>query len=71
MKFFNALPAFLNLLQELFNRFLIIESNIRLINKAIKSYIDPEILIATASQAVDLVSKEDKEDKEDLELELA
>ena len=71
VKFCNAPPAFLNLLQELFNGFLVIGSNVRLINKAIKSCIDPKILAATASQVMDLVGEEDKEGKEDLELELA
>ena len=65
IKFYNILPAFLNLLQEPFNRFLTIGNNIKLINKVIESYIDPEILTATASQATDLVGEENKkEDKE-------
>jgi len=50
-------------------------SNVRSINKAIKIYIDPKILTATALQATDLVSKEDKEgeeeDNKDFKLELA
>ena len=75
-KFYNALPTFLNLLQELFNRFLAIGNNARSINEIIESCIDPEILTATASQATDLVGKEDKEEgkeegKEDLESESA
>ena len=63
IKFRHTPLAFLNLLQELFNRFLATGSNIRLINKAIKSYIDPKILIATASQATDSVSEEKKEEE--------
>ena len=61
VKFRYAPLAFLNLLQELFNGFLVIGSNIKLINKVIKNYIDPEIFIATALQATDLVSKEKEE----------
>ena len=76
VKFCYTPPAFLNLLQELFNGFLTIRSNARLINKVIESYIDPKILIATALQATDLVSKEDKEegkeeDNKDFKLESA
>jgi len=48
MKFYNTPPAFLNLLQELFKGVLVTGSYARLINKAIKSYIDPELLSATA-----------------------
>jgi len=33
-----------------------------LINKVIKSFINPELLLATASQASGLVDKEDKEE---------
>jgi hypothetical protein len=47
-KFCNTPPTFLNLLQELFNRILAIGNYIRLINKAIKSYIDPKLLLAVA-----------------------
>jgi len=76
IKFRYTLPAFLNILQELFNGFLTIESNTRLINKIIESCIDPKILAGIALQAADLVSKEDKEegeeeDNKDFKLELA
>jgi len=41
---------------------------VRSINEAIKSYIDPKLLSATASQASGLVDKEakDKEDKKEV-----
>ena len=61
-KFRNTPPAFLNLLQELFNGVLAIGSYIRLINEAIKSSIDPELLSAVALQALGLVDKENKEE---------
>ena len=69
MKFYNTPPAFLNLLQELFKGVLVTGSYARLINKAIKSYIDPELLSATALQALGLVDKEaeDEEDKEEVD----
>jgi len=69
IKFYNIPPAFLNLLQELFEGVLAIGSYARSINKAIKSCIDPELLLATASQALGLVDKEakDKEDKEEVD----
>ena len=71
-KFYNTPPAFLNILQELFKGVLATGSNIRLINKAIKSYIDPELLATAASQATDLIDKKGKkEDKEDFKLGLA
>ena len=63
-KFCNTPPAFLNLLQELFNGILAIGNYIRLINKAIKSYIDPELLLAVASQASGLADEEDKDEDE-------
>ncbi|XTI92837.1 hypothetical protein V2W45_1247229, partial [Cenococcum geophilum] len=47
-KFYNIPPTFLNLLQELFNGVLATGSYIRLINKAIKSSIDPKLLLAVA-----------------------
>ena len=72
IKFYNTLPAFLNILQELFKGVLAIGSNARLINKAIKSYIDPELLITAALQVIDLIDKEGKEeDKKDFKLGLA
>jgi len=61
-KFYNIPPAFLDLIQELFNRVLATGGYIRLINKAIKSSIDPKLLSATASQASGLIDKEDKEE---------
>ncbi|XTI88563.1 hypothetical protein V2W45_1238183, partial [Cenococcum geophilum] len=48
-KFCNTPPAFLNLLQELFNGILVIGNYARLINEAIESCIDPELLLAVAS----------------------
>ena len=72
IKFRNILPAFLNILQELFKGVLVIGSNTRLINKVIKSYIDPELLITAALQAIDLINKKGKEeDKENFKLGLA
>jgi len=72
IKFYNMLPTFLNILQELFKGVLAIGSNVRSINKVIKSYIDPELLITAASQVTDLIDKEGKkEDKEDFKLGLA
>ena len=47
-KFYNILPAFLDLMQELFNRVLAIGSYIKLINEAIKSSIDPKLLLVVA-----------------------
>ncbi|XTI90132.1 hypothetical protein V2W45_1242089, partial [Cenococcum geophilum] len=47
-KFRNTPPTFLNLLQELFNGILATGNYLRLINKVIKSYIDPELLLAVA-----------------------
>jgi len=38
---------------------------IRTINKAIKSCIDPKLLIADASQALDLAEEEGKEENKD------
>ena len=47
-KFYNTLPAFLNLLQELFKGILTIGNYIRLIDEVIKSYIDPKLLLVVA-----------------------
>ena len=67
-KFCNILPIFLNLLQELFDGILVIGNYIRLINKVIKSYINPKLFRAVALQALGLVDKEDKEEaKEEAE----
>ena len=68
-KFRNIPPAFLNLLEELFNRILVIGDYAKSINKAIKNYIDPALLLAVASQA-DLVDKEAK-DKDEEEVDKA
>ena len=64
-KFYNTLPIFLNLLQELFNGILVTGNYIRLINKAIKSYIDPKLLRAVALQVLGLVNKKDKDKDKD------
>jgi len=61
-KFYNILPAFLDLMQELFNRVLATGGYTRLINKAIKSSMDPKLLLAAASQVLGLVDKENKEE---------
>ena len=49
-------------MQELFNGVLAIGSYIKLINKVIKSSIDPELLLAAALQVLGLVDKGDKEE---------
>jgi len=69
IKFRDTPPAFLNLLQELFKGVLATGSYARSIDEAIESYIDPELLSATASQASGLVDEEakDKEDKEEVD----
>jgi len=64
-KFYNTLPAFLDLMQELFNGVLAIGGYIRSIDKAIESSIDPKLLSATALQALGLVDEEDKEEAEE------
>ena len=51
-KFYNTPPTFLNLLQELFNGVLAIGNHLRLINKVIKSYIDPKLLLVVALQVL-------------------
>ena len=61
-KFRNTPPAFLDLMQELFNGVLVTGSYIKSINKVIKSSIDPELLLAAASQVLGLVDKENKEE---------
>ena len=66
-KFRNIPPTFLNLLEELFKGILAVGDYTRLINKAIKNYIDPILLLAVALQA-DLVDKEAKDkDKEEVD----
>jgi len=66
-KFYNMPPTFLDLMQELFDGVLATGSYTRLINKAIKSSIDPELLLAAASQVLGLVDKEDKEEAKEAE----
>ena len=61
-KFYNTLPAFLDLIQELFNRVLATDVYIRSIDKAIGSSINPKLLIAAALQALGLVDKEGKKE---------
>jgi len=75
-KYRDTPPAFLNLLKRLFNGVLATGDHIRIINKAIESCIDPELLAADASQALDLVEEEGEEENKDnigegSELELA
>jgi len=68
VKFYNTPPAFLDILQELFDGVLVTGSNVKLIDKAIESCIDPELLATAASQATDLIDEEgEEEDKEDFE----
>ena len=50
-------------MQKLFKGVLVTGSYIKLINKAIKSSIDPEFLLVAALQVSGLVDKEDKEAK--------
>ena len=76
VKFCNTPLAFLNILQELFKGVLAIGSNARLINEAIKGFINPELLATMALQAMGLIDKEGKEEgeeegKEDFESGLA
>ena len=61
-KFCNIPLTFLDLIQELFNRVLATGSYIKLINKVIKSSIDPKLLLAAALQVLGLVDKEDKKE---------
>ena len=65
IKFRNAPPAFLNILQELFEGVLATGSNVRSIDEAIESCIDPGLLATGASQATDLIDAEDEEGGED------
>ena len=61
-KFYNTPPAFLNLIQELFNGVLATGDYARSINKVIKNSIDPKLLLVAALQASGLVDEEDKEE---------
>ena len=68
--------TFLDLHKQLFKRFSEIDNYIRLINKVIKSCINPKFLIIHTLWALDLAKKEDKENNkynigEDSKLELA
>ena len=66
MKFHDTPPAFLNLLQELFEGVLATGSHARSIDEVIESCIDPELLSAVASQASGL-GDEEAEGEEDEE----
>ena len=66
-KFCDTPPAFLDLMQELFNGVLAIGGYTRSIDEVIKSSIDPELLLAAALQALGLVDKEDKEEAKEAE----
>jgi hypothetical protein len=46
LKYYNIPPIFLDLLKRLFNGVLVMDNYIRLINKVIRNYIDPELLTA-------------------------
>ena len=59
-KICNIPPAFLNLLQELFNKVLATGSYAKSINKTIESFINPEFLLVVPSQMPGLVNKKDK-----------
>jgi len=48
LKYYNTLSTFLDLLKQLFNRVLATGNYIRIINKVIKSCIDPKLLITNA-----------------------
>ena len=65
LKYYNILPAFLNLLKWLFNGVLAIGDYIRPINKVIKNYINPELFTVNALQASDLAEKEGKKKNKD------
>ena len=64
-KFCDTSPIFLNLLQELFNGILATGNYIRLINKVIKSCIDPELLRAVALQVSSLADEKNKDEDKD------
>jgi len=64
-KFRNTPPAFLNLLQELFDGILATGNHARSIDEAIESCIDPELLRAVALRALGLADKEDKDEDKD------
>ena len=67
-KFYNTPPTFLNLLQKLFNGILVTGIYIKLINKVIKSYIDPKLLLAVALQALGLADNKNKDkNKEEID----
>ena len=76
LKYCDIPPTFLDLLERLFNGVLATGDHTRTVDEAIESCIDPELLAADASQALDLAEEEGKEENEDdiregSELELA
>ena len=66
-KFCDTPPAFLDLMQELFDGVLATGGYIRSIDEAIESSINPELLLAAASQALTLVDEEGEEEAEEAE----
>lgn len=66
-KFRDTPPAFLDLMQELFDGVLATGGYARSIDEAIESSIDPKLLSAAASQASGLVDEEDEEEAEEAE----
>ena len=75
LKYYDVPPAFLDLLERLFDGVLAIGDNARLIDEVIENCIDPELLAVDASQALDLAEEEGKKNEDDVgedsELELA
>ena len=59
----NTPPAFLNILQELFEGVIATGSNARSIDEAIESYMEPELL--ATSQATYLIDEEGEEESEE------
>ena len=66
-KFCDTPPAFLDLMQELFDGVLATGGYTRSIDEAIESSINPELLLAAASQALGLVDEEGEEEAEEAE----
>ena len=64
-KFCNTPPAFLNLLQELFDGILATGNYTRSINEVIKSYINSKLLLVIALQASGLADKENRDKDKD------
>jgi len=69
-KFRDTPPAFLDLMQELFDGVLATGSYVKSIDEAIESSIDPELLSAAASWVLGLVDEEDEEEAEETEEEV-